>query len=149
MVFNFVGIVSRGASASLTMVDCHFSARNDINPEMSTAAVISHGGQIYARNVTAADFSAAIFDYATNASDSTFTAVQSPVVEHSHVMAFGIFPHTPKTATALPVRNTPEVTYDDPSTWAIVNLNASVKDNTPIVQAAIDSGARTVMLNGA
>eukprot|EP00041_Stephanoeca_diplocostata_P024233 m.607986 g.607986 ORF g.607986 m.607986 type:complete len:778 (+) comp22483_c0_seq2:155-2488(+) len=141
------GILSMGSSASLTLVDCHFSAsgRNILE---NMAAVVSHGGQLYARNITATNFSAAIFDYATNASDSKFSSVRSPVSEYSHASAVGVFPHVPHTATGLRARSTPEVAYDAPHLWAIANLNSSIKDNTPIIQAAIDSGARTVMLNG-
>lgn len=45
----------------------------------------------------------------------------------------------------LPVEETPEVPWDDPSTWAVVEPPLD-SDASPAVQAAVDSGATTIFI---
>jgi len=140
------GITTQGSSASLTLLDSTFSAPTGLT---FAAAVVSRGGQLFVRNVTTIGYIDAVRDYASNRSDATYTAVATPVGEHSHADAARPFASAPRTSTALPIRETPQIPYPATSSgWTVVNLNASLKDNSPVIQAAIDNGAAHIMLNG-
>lgn len=52
----------------------------------------------------------------------------------------------PVKSLGLPVEETPDVPWDDADGWAVIEAAASRSDSAPAVQAAIDSGATSILL---
>ncbi len=75
---------------------------------------ITNGGYFFARNLTATGYAQAI-----KSSSSTPGVGGANVGEYVADRAVSLFPSPPK-SLHLPVRETPDVPYDDPATWANV-----------------------------
>jgi hypothetical protein len=58
---------------------------------------------------------------------------------------FTLWPDAPRRTLALEIRDTPEVPWDAPETWRIFDPSLQ-EDDTAALQAAIDSGAATVVI---
>ena len=106
----------------------------------SGPAAIVGGGGLYARNVRAAG-------YARLLDASAYPKAPSgpAVTEYSTLPAITLFP-SPLRSLNLAIKETPDVPWDAPKTWANVKTfkKAGDKDDTAAAQAAIDSGATTV-----
>lgn len=109
-------------------------------------AVQNAKGFLFARNVEAKGYRVAI------ESDTERGGAPGPVVEEyvSHA-ATSPFPSAAK-SIRLPVREPPEISWEDPSTWVSVEkfgADPTMKeDSSPAIQKAIDSGASTVYFPG-
>lgn len=118
----------------------------------STAVAITNGasGRMYVRNLTNSGYSKLIGD-----GSGAFVPPGSIISEWTSDIPVTIA-STANTRLALPIQETPDVPWDDPSTWAnIKNFGATDFSNgegtrydndAPAVQAAIDSGATTVFV---
>ena len=132
------------STASLVVIDSSFTHSS----AQTGAAITSHGGQLFARNVTVSGYKYAITDFATNESTSKSTKVPGPVVEYSHAEAFGLSATATKHATILPALDTPTVPLSDPASWTVVQLIGHDKALAETTQQAIDGGATTLYLRG-
>ncbi|MDJ0708711.1 MAG: glycosyl hydrolase family 28-related protein [Leptolyngbyaceae cyanobacterium MO_188.B28] len=98
----------------------------------------THDGGLYVRDLTANGYQYAI----SNKVDSVQTHQVSPVnefVSHPILSAF----NSPQTSLGLPIEETPESVWDPLDDWAVVD-GAAQKDDTAVIQAAIDSGKTTI-----
>ncbi len=109
-------------------------------------AIQNAKGALFARNVETKGFKTAI------ESDTERGGAPGPIVDeyfsHAPTSPFG----SPAKSLRLPAREPPEVPWDDPSTWAVVDTFGADpngrQDATPAIQKAIDSGATTVYFPG-
>ncbi|MEX0652619.1 MAG: glycosyl hydrolase family 28-related protein [Phycisphaeraceae bacterium] len=53
----------------------------------------------------------------------------------------------PRASLNLPIRETPEVPWDDPADWVVIEPVPDGGDAAPIVQEAIDNGATSILLS--
>jgi hypothetical protein len=109
-----------------------------------TAAITSHE-TLFARNIKTSGYASAINNRREKDSP-TGDAAWPNVDEWVSTPPLSLFPQMERRSLNLPIQDTPEVTWDDPSEWANVRHFRDVKDpdDTAAVQRAIDSGATTV-----
>jgi len=109
----------------------------------ATHAAMTNRAGLYARGLRTEGYRSAI----DNQSGHRRGAGGPVVPEFTSADPVRLFP-SPNRALGLPIKETPEVPWDDPSTWANVARYgadpAGVKDSSAAIQAAIDSGATTV-----
>ena len=152
-----VGGLSSGAVAGLVNESGHvvlLDATFTGNAATAGIPAVGNGasGRLLARNLSASAWSAAIADPSGN-------AAAGAVAEWSSDGVVKLFTSAPDTTLNLPVEETPDVPWDDPSTWAnIVDFGATdsqyvgtsdplyYDNDGPALQAAIDSGATTVFI---
>ncbi len=119
-----------------------------------TQPAIVNQGYFYGRHLEVDGYASAI--------DDRGTAVDGPVLEYVSHPVITLFPDTPETATGLDVEETPEVPWDDTTSYAIITAQTQVPLNpapawavvdgsaqsvdTQAIQNAIDSGATSVLL---
>jgi hypothetical protein len=141
----------------LMLTDASISGRGDA---VTHPAIVNYnGGAIYLRDVNTAGYNLALADLET----PDFAAAYRIDGEHKpgslgpNISEYSS--HTPATAfpcrtgsLRLPVQDTPPVTWDAPSTWAVVDsygADPTAKtDSAAAIQEAIDSGATTVFMPG-
>lgn len=108
----------------------------------SHQTAIHNDGFLYARSVTTEGYRAAIEGMSPGTID-----------EYAHPVTLN--PFSPSEGSlGLPIRPTPEITWEDPDTWASVTNPAfsggadptDERDDTAAIQAALDSGQDTVYL---
>lgn len=109
----------------------------------SVSAIRHNAGEYYFRDVTAQGYRSALSLGASPVSGLT-------IAEASSRSALSIFP-SPPTSLGLPIGDTPEIAEDPPETWTSIGDfggrgDDPAFDNSPALQAAIDSGATTVYL---
>jgi hypothetical protein len=112
----------------------------------SAVAAISASGVLFARNVETSGYQAAI------GGGRSSPAFAGPMVKEYHNgKPTSPFP-SPAASINLPVEETPEVPWDDPKTWAVIDAfgaDPSIRnDSSDAIQKAIDSGATTVFFPG-
>ena len=123
------------------------------------AIVNYNGGRMCVRDITTAGYARAVADVTT---PDYFGALRVTGVDkagsagpkvgeyfsHAATSPFG----APAKSLGLPVQETPDLPWDDPKTWAVVDTFGAdptgQKDSTAAIQMAIDSGATTVFFPG-
>jgi Pectate lyase superfamily protein len=110
---------------------------------------ISSAGFIYARNVESSGYKNALLSRARNAAKKVDGDVIQEYISHSISAKFGSNASPSKTVT-LPIKPFPKLEWDDPQTWVSVEQFGAIpsdkKDDTAAFQAAIDSGATTIVV---
>ncbi|MEM6332180.1 MAG: glycosyl hydrolase family 28-related protein [Planctomycetota bacterium] len=126
-------IVNTTGAGQVVLVDSQLVGGSDDEP-----AIDNQAGQVVVRDVTVSGYGSTIRDRGEHAhkGDVDFYATDG-------AMALG--DGVPAEPLRLPILETPDVPWDDRSDWAIVDGTTQIDDTTAI-QAAIDSGARTVVL---
>ncbi|MBI5835210.1 MAG: discoidin domain-containing protein [Armatimonadetes bacterium] len=120
------------ASGLLMLIDCDLvgeGAAKDLPAVVNEHAII-------ARNVTTRGYAVAL--------DNRFgekQTVRGPAVVEFRAPAATLLGGTATGTLNLPIRETPNVPWDDPAGWAVVKGR-----NAAAIQTAIDSGATTVFL---
>jgi len=113
----------------------------------SGTAITCSSGYLHVRNLTTSGYSQAI----TCTGDPNPGATGPNVTEFFSHNQTSPFP-SPTNSLNLPIQETPDVAWDDPSTWANVNDYGAdpngVNDSKAAIQAAIDSGATTIWFPG-
>ena len=123
-------------------------------------AIINYNnGRIGLRDVTTTGYSRALGDVATPDYVAAFriTGMDKPGSEGPSIAEY--FSHAATSpfggqtkSLRLPIRETPDVPWDDPKTWAVADAFGAdptgKKDSSAAIQKAIDSGATTVFLAG-
>lgn len=123
------------------------------------AIVNYNGGRIFLRNITTTGYSRALADmrtpdfaaaYRISGQDKPGSAGPD-IAEYASQPPTSRFP-SPANSLGLPVKETPDVPWDEPQTWANVdNFDADPTgkaDSSTAIQKAMDSGATTVFLPG-
>lgn len=124
------------------------------------AIVNYNGGRIFLRDISTSGYGRALGDVAHTPDSAAAYRIQGPdkpgsagpeISEYCSQPATSLFP-SQMTSLRLTVKETPEVPYDAPDTWANVDDFGAdptgQRDSASAIQQAIDSGATTVFLPG-
>ena len=142
---------------TLCLIDAKLTGRDGAN---QLPAIINYnGGRIFLRDITTTAYGRAAGDVET---PDWFAAVRitgedklgsagPSVAEYCSHAATSPF-SSDSSSLRLTVKETPEVPFDDPKGWAVVDKFGADptgnKDSSAAIQKAIDSGATTVFLPG-
>ncbi|BAY22309.1 hypothetical protein NIES2100_20720 [Calothrix sp. NIES-2100] len=111
----------------------------------NTSAIAS-AGFIYARNVVTSGYSGVFSSNARKAAKSINKAAIDEFTSRPILSKFA----SPQNSLQLPIKQFPKLAWDDPKTWVSVEKFGATpkdkKDDTDAFQAAIDSGATTVLV---
>ncbi len=129
------------------------------NAATAPAIVNFNGGRIFLRDIKTAGYSRALADmktpdfaaaYRIQGQDKPGSAGPD-IDEYCSQPVTSPFP-SPARSLRLPVKETPEVPWDNPQTWANVDVFGAdptgKADSATAIQKAMDSGATTVFLPG-
>jgi len=139
--FNAVPAVYNGGNPSfLTLLDSELDGPRTV----PSAPAIFNAGLLFARNVKAPGYRVAIRAVAGKKAD---TVVGPNIVEFTSHPVISLFP-SPKRSLNLPIKETPQVPWDQLSDWASpthfgAKANADISE---ALQKAIDSGKTTVYI---
>ncbi len=123
------------------------------------AIVNFNRGQIFLRDIKTTGYSRALADMTTPDFAAAFRingedkpgSLGPNIAEYCSQAPTSPFP-SPARSLRLPVKETPEVPWDDPKTWANVDAFGAdpmgKMDSSAAIQKAMDSGASTVFLPG-
>ena len=142
---------------ALCLIEADLTGRGDA---ASVPAIVNfNGGRLFLRDIKTAGYSRALADARTpdfvaacRISGADKPGSEGPAIaEYGSEPATSLFP-SPAHSPRLPVKETPEVPWDDPQTWANVDTfgaDPSGKlDSSAAIQKAMDSGAATIFLPG-
>jgi len=127
--------------------------------DASPAVVNYNGGRIYLRDVKTHGYKRALADMETPDAAAAWRiegedkagSLGPDVADYSSNKPNSPFP-SPASSLRLLVKETPDLPWDDPATWADVDRYGAdpggEKDSASAIQSAIDSGATTVFLPG-
>ncbi|MEM6392151.1 MAG: glycosyl hydrolase family 28-related protein [Planctomycetota bacterium] len=102
-------------------------------------AIDNRRGQVIVRDTAVSGYGVAIRDRGADAVSG------GRIGFHATDGVFRLYDDVDPEPLRLPIKETPVVPWDDPADWAIVEGSTQL-DDTAAIQAAIDSGARTVVL---
>lgn len=142
---------------TLTLIEAKLSSGDGVT---NLPAIINYnGGRVFLRDITTRGYARALGDVKTPDwfAVTRLSATEKPgtlgpdILEYCSETPTTPFP-APATSPRLPIKETPEVPWDDPKTWANVDAFGAdpshQKDSAAAVQKAMDSGATTVFLPG-
>jgi hypothetical protein len=116
-----------------------------VSPARSTNTAVRNNSALFARNLLTAGYAVAVENNAT----TNAGAVGPLVMEWVSHPPLSLFPGA-QTSLSLPIRETPEVPWDDLKDWAVVTdfgaKPGDKLDDSAGIQRAIDSGKSTVFL---
>ncbi|RCJ28887.1 hypothetical protein A6770_00320 [Nostoc minutum NIES-26] len=128
--------------STLTLLNANISGSGDAK----NVSAISSCGFIYARNVLAKGYKNIL---TSNARGAVNKLSGNNIIEYTSHRTISEFP-SPSESLQLPIKRVPKLAWDDPKTWANVRQFGAKsndnKDDTAAFQAAIDSGATTVVV---
>jgi hypothetical protein len=142
---------------TLCLVDGKLTGRGAAGT--APAIVNFNGGRIFLRDVATVGYGRALADMKTPDFGAAYriTGGDKPgsagpdIAEYCSEPATSPFP-SPAQSLRLPVKETPEVPWDDPNSWAIADDFGAdptgMTDSAAAIQKAIDSGATTIFLPG-
>ena len=137
-------VINRGETALLTLIDADLEHQADADREgerRGVALINRDDGALFLRDIEARGFARAV----SSRTAGGFEFVAGPRIDEyvSHAAAGGR-----GGSLRLAVKDPPEIAWGEPATWARVTDFGAVpndgKDDAEAIQAAIDSGARTV-----
>jgi len=126
------------AGGRMTLIDSSFTGTGDAakKPAIQSISPLD----LVARNIKTSGYQVAI----ENAGKSQ---IGPNIIEFISGEVISLFP-SPKRTLNLPIRETPDVPWDNPTTWANVVAFGAIpddgKDDSAAIQKAIDSGKTTV-----
>jgi len=142
---------------TLSLIDATLTGRGSAK---GVAAIVNYnGGRIALRDIVTSGYSRALGDVTTPDSFAALRITgpdkpgsQGPVIpeyfSHAATSPFD----GPVASLRLPILETPEVPWDDPATWAVVDTFGADPtgnaDSSEAIQKAIDSGASTIFFPG-
>ncbi|BAY88878.1 hypothetical protein IQ278_27305 [Tolypothrix sp. LEGE 11397] len=128
--------------STLTLVNAKLIGRG----KAKTISAITSAGFIYARNVVSSGYKDIL---ASNAKNANKTIKKSVIDEFTSHPILAEFP-SPSKSLRLPIKQFPKLAWSNPKTWISVEKFGAKpndkKDDTDAFQAAIDSGATTVLV---
>ncbi|MBY0455750.1 MAG: glycoside hydrolase family 55 protein [Gemmataceae bacterium] len=142
---------------TLALLDATLTGRAEANK--LPAIVNYNGGRMCLRDITTTGYGRALADVATpdyfaalRVAGADKEGSEGPkIAEYFSHPATSPFGGPPK-SLRLPVEETPDVPWDDPKTWAVVDAFGAdptgQKDSSAAIQKAIDSGATTIFFSG-
>ena len=142
---------------TLSLLDATLTGRD--GAKALPAVVNYNGGRLCLRDITTTGYGRALADVATpdyaaalRITGADKAGSEGPkVAEYFSHAATSPFGGSSK-SLRLPVREMPDVPWDDPKTWAVVDTFGADptggKDSSAAIQKAIDSGATTVFFPG-
>ena len=146
-----------GSYGTFVLLNATLSGRGDA--AKAPAIVNYNGGRMFLRDIKTAGYIRAVADMMTPdfaaayriVGDDKPGTIGPDIAEYcSHVPTSAF--SSPRRSLGLPVKETPDVPWDDPKTWANVDdfgADASGRaDSSIAIQKAMDSGASTVFLPG-
>jgi hypothetical protein len=135
------GFVS--AFGVVALVDCEFAGTG----AAKDLPAVSSGETLFARNIKTTGYKLAIENRRKN-DNPTPSAAGPNVDEWVSTAPLTLFPVAQPRSLNLPIRETPDVPWDDVSSWANVRAYRELADpdDSASLQRAIDSGATTVYL---
>lgn len=152
---NAVPVVS--TYGTLCLIGAKLTGHGDV--AKAPAIVNFNGGRIFLRDIKTTGYNRALADmktpdfaaaYRIQGEDKPGSAGPD-IAEYCSQPATSPFP-SPAHSLRLPVKETPEVPWDDPQTWANVDAfgadSTGKADSAAAIQKAMDSGATTVFLPG-
>jgi len=101
---------------------------------------VTANGRFYARDITTSGYREAIICHGDKPGE-----VGPNVAEFMSHRPTSPFP-SPARSLELPIEETPDVPWDDPKTWVVVEAPPDGGDAAPAIQKAVDSGATTVFI---
>jgi hypothetical protein len=121
------------------LIDSAFAGTGD--------AAVTSGETLFARNIITSGFKLAVENRRKDPA-ATPSAAGPKIDEWVSTPPLTLFPVANPRSLNLPVRETPDVPWDDPAGWANVRCfrELSDPDDAAALQRAIDSGATTVYL---
>jgi hypothetical protein len=132
----------RSPGGTLTLVNARLIGRG----LAKNTSAISSAGFFYGRNVTSSGYKEVLTNRAINTDAKIKGAVIDEFTSHPILSKF----KSPSQSLQLAIKQFPKLTWDNPKTWVSVEKFGAVpddnKDDTDAFQAAIDSGARTVLV---
>jgi len=142
---------------TLSLLDATLTGRDGAK---ALPAVLNYnGGRVCLRDIATAGYGRALADVATPDYVAAFrvTGADKPGSLGPTVAEYFSHPATspfggPSRSLRLPIQETPDVPWDDPKTWAVVDTFGADptggRDSSAAIQKAIDSGATTVFFPG-
>ena len=142
---------------TLSVLDASLTGRD--GAKLAPAIINYNGGRLFLRDITTTGYGRALGDVASpdffaavriNGEDKAGSKGPNIGEYHSHAATspFG----GKASSLRLPVEETPDVAWDDPKDWAIVDAfgadPSGNKDSSAAIQKAIDSGASTIFFPG-
>ncbi|MBD2163724.1 hypothetical protein H6G04_04815 [Calothrix membranacea FACHB-236] len=128
--------------STLTLVNAKIVGRG----QAKNVSAISSAGFIYARNIVSSGYKNLL---SSNARKAKKTISKSEIDEFTSHPIVSVFP-SPARSLKLQIKQFPKLAWDDPKTWVSVEKFGAIpkddKDDTAAFQAAIDSGANTVLV---
>jgi hypothetical protein len=127
--------------------------------QKAPAIINYNGGRIFLRDITSRGYARALGDVKTPdwvkvmhiQGEDKLGSLGPDIAEYCSEKATSPFA-SPSTSPRLPIKETQEVPWDDPATWAIADTYGAdpsgKADSAPAIQKAVDSGATTVFLPG-
>lgn len=142
---------------TLCLIEARLTGRGEA-PNLP-ALINYNGGRIFLRDIATTGYGRAVGDVTTPDSSAAWRiqGEDKPGSKGPRIEAYCSHPATspfptPNRSLRLAVKETPEVPWDDPRTWANVDdfgADSNGKmDSSAAIQKAIDSGATTVFLPG-
>lgn len=142
---------------TLSLLDAALTGRDGAN---KLPAILNYnGGRLGLRDITTTGYARSLADVTTPdyVAALRITGVDKPGSEGPKIAEY--FSHNVTSpfggrsaSLRLPIKETPDVPWDDPATWAVVDRFGAdptgQKDSTAAIQKAIDSGATTVFFPG-
>ncbi|NJM90420.1 MAG: endopolygalacturonase [Hydrococcus sp. RU_2_2] len=134
-------IENQGKMALMALVEAELSEGDPNSP-----AILNHSdGVLFARDIKTQGYKVAI----DNQSGQTQKIESAKVDEFISHPISNLFPSSGQ-SLRLPIEDTPNIPYGDPSTWANVSKYNAIPDDDEddgvAIQKAIDSGAQTIYL---
>jgi hypothetical protein len=142
---------------TLCLIEAKLTGHGDA--AKAPAIVNFNGGRLFLRDIKTSGYSRALADMKTPdfAAAYRIQGADKPgsegpdIVEYCSQPVTSPFP-SPAHSLRLAIKETPEVPWDDPQTWANVDAFGTdptgMADSAAAIQKAIDSGATTVFLPG-
>ena len=128
--------------STLTLINGKLIGRTGANK----IPAISSAGFIYARNITSSGYKNIL---SSNARKANKNIKGSKINQYTTRPILSVFP-SPEKSLQLPIKKFPKAAWDHPDKWANVEDFGAIaddkKDDTAAFQAAIDSGATTVVI---
>ncbi|MEM9883986.1 MAG: LamG domain-containing protein, partial [Planctomycetota bacterium] len=127
-------VVNATGSGQVVLLDSEL-----VGGDPDTPAIDNRAGQVVVRDTALSGYGVAVRDRGED------VLTGSTIDFHATDGVLRLYDDVDPAPLRLQIKETPVVAWDDPADWAVVDGTKQL-DDTAAIQAAIDSGARTVVL---